>query len=70
MSIKIQIDEIEAEMDYAGWLRFKNKVMGAMLKGDISWDEGVAMRGLIDHALTQASVKRAIEEIKDSGPPT
>lgn len=66
MTIKIQIDEIEAEMDYAGWLRFKNKVMGAMLKGDISWDEGVAMRSLIDHALTQSVAQKAVEEIKDN----
>lgn len=66
MSIKIAIDEIEAEMDYKGWLSFKGKVMQAMLKGEVSWDEGVAMRSLIDHALTQASVKQAIEEIEDT----
>lgn len=66
MAIKIAIDEIEASMDYKGWLSFKDKVMKAMLKGEVSWEEGTAMRSLIDHALTQASVKQAIEEIKDS----
>lgn len=67
MSIKIAIDEIEAEMDYMGWIHFKSKVMAAMLSGKIDWDEGCAMRNLIDHALTQAATKQAIEEIKDNG---
>jgi hypothetical protein len=62
---KIQIDEIEAEMDYAGWLNFKKKVMGAMLSGKISWEEGVAMRSLIDHALTQTSARSAREEYEE-----
>lgn len=62
MSTKIQIDEIEAEMDYAGWIRFKSKVMGAMLNGTVNWEEGCAMRNLIDHALTQSSAKQAKEE--------
>jgi hypothetical protein len=62
MSVKIQIDEIEAEMDYKGWINFKSKIMAAMLNGTVSWDEGNAMRNLIDHALTQASAKAAKEE--------
>lgn len=66
MSIKIQVDELDAEMDYRGWLAFKGKVMQAMLKGEVSWDEGVAMRSLIDHALTQNATKQAIEELKDT----
>lgn len=62
---KIQIDEIEAEMDYAGWIKFKQKVMGEMLKNTITWEEGTAMRALIDHALTQSSAKQAKEEYEE-----
>lgn len=62
---KIQIDEIEAEMDYAGWINFKKKLMGEMLKGTIKWEEGTAMRSLIDYALTQSSAKQAKEEYEE-----
>lgn len=66
MTTKIQIDEIEAEMDYAGWIRFKSKVMTSMLKGEVSWEEGEAMRNLIDHALTQSSARQSREEYEES----
>ena len=66
MKTKIQIDEIEAEMDYAGWLNFKKKVLGAMLSGKVSWEEGEAMRKLIDHALTSAAAKESKEEYEDN----
>lgn len=64
--IKIQIDELEAEMSLEGWINFKSKIMGAMLKNQVSWEEGCAMRALIDHALTQASANRAREQLQDS----
>jgi hypothetical protein len=51
--IKIQVDELEAELSYEGWINFKSKVMGAMLKGTVSWEEGNAMRSLIDHHLSK-----------------
>jgi len=62
MGIKIPIDEIDAEMDYAGWIKFKSSIMRAMLSGKVDWEEGEAMRKLIDHALTQAVAISSKEE--------
>jgi hypothetical protein len=64
--IKIPIDEIDAEMDYEGWINFKSKVMAAMLNGTVGWDEGCAMRNLIDHALSSAAGKQAKEQYMDN----
>lgn len=52
-NIKIQIDELEAELSYEGWINYKSKVMGAMLTGKVNWEEGNAMRALIDHNLAK-----------------
>lgn len=60
--VKIQIDELEAELSYEGWLGFKKKVLGAMLNGSVSWQEGSDMRDLIDFNLAKHS--KLIQEYK------
>lgn len=52
-NIRIQIDELDAELSYEGWINFKSKVMGAMLTGSVAWEEGNAMRALIDSQLAR-----------------